>query len=175
MFWIFMLDEFSVFTKNYTFSLIIKRKWRDIFTFIKFWHKLYRIFWTIRHTPHPQIWEENAGASYSPNVAHLALWVGGGRWWSRVFFFSYFPPLKPRYFFWSSVSYSLKNTVLLPLSRHPFLLKIWFGSDMINIILSTLKTFNKCELNLLAAERKWTSGVQLPLFQRKRNSYWQYS
>ena len=30
----------------------------------------------------PQIWEENGGASYSPNVAYLA----GGRWqWSGVF------------------------------------------------------------------------------------------
>ena len=27
------------------------------------------------------------------------------------FFFSYFPPLKPRYVLWSGVPYSLKNTV----------------------------------------------------------------
>ena len=29
----------------------------------------------------------------------------------RVFFFPYFPPLKPRYVIWSGVSYSPKNTV----------------------------------------------------------------
>ena len=34
------------------------------------------------HFP-PQIWEENGGASYSPNVAYLAHW-GGGRRWSGV-------------------------------------------------------------------------------------------
>ena len=34
--------------------------------------------------------------------------VSGG-----VGFFSYFPPLKPRYVLWSGTSYSLKNTVLV--------------------------------------------------------------
>ena len=28
------------------------------------------------HFPHPQIWEENRGASYSPNVAYLTRWGG---------------------------------------------------------------------------------------------------
>ena len=28
--------------------------------------------------PPPQIWEENGGASYSPNVAYLACWEGAG-------------------------------------------------------------------------------------------------
>ena len=32
------------------------------------------IFLTIRCTPPPQIWEENKGAFYSPNVAYLACW-----------------------------------------------------------------------------------------------------
>ena len=32
----------------------------------------YRIFWTIRHTFPPKIWEEYGGVSYSPNVAYLA-------------------------------------------------------------------------------------------------------
>ena len=54
----------------------------------------------------PQIWEENGGKSYSPNVAYLAR---GVRWWSG--FFSYFPPLKPRYVLWSGASYSPKNMV----------------------------------------------------------------
>ena len=31
----------------------------------------YCIFQTTRH---PQIWEENEGVSYSPNVAYLVLW-----------------------------------------------------------------------------------------------------
>ena len=31
------------------------------------------------HLPPPQIWEKNGGASYSPNVAYMARWVGGGR------------------------------------------------------------------------------------------------
>ena len=43
-------------------------------------------FWTIRCIP-PQIWEENGGVSYSPNVAYLAHWEWvGGRWWSGFFF-----------------------------------------------------------------------------------------
>ena len=51
----------------------------------------------------------NGGASYSPNVAYLARWGEGVvvEW----FFFSYFPPLKPRCVSWSGASYSLKNTV----------------------------------------------------------------
>ena len=58
------------------------------------------------HFP-PQIWEENGGASYSPNVVYLAHWGLGGWGWSEVFF-SYFPPLKPRYCLWSGASYSPK-------------------------------------------------------------------
>ena len=42
----------------------------------------YHIFRTIRHTFFPQIWEENEGASYSPNVAYLAR--SGGQQWSGV-------------------------------------------------------------------------------------------
>ena len=62
---------------------------------------------------HPPIWEENGGTSYSLNVAYLAHWGGGvGRAVAvEQGFFSYFPPLKPRCVLWSSVSYSLKNTV----------------------------------------------------------------
>ena len=62
------------------------------------------------------------GASYSPNVVYLANWgTGGGGAGSQETevgphfllqnFFSYFPPLKPRYISWSGASYSLKNTV----------------------------------------------------------------
>ena len=36
------------------------------------------------HFPHPQIWEENGGVSYSPNVAYLAHRGLGGRQWSGV-------------------------------------------------------------------------------------------
>ena len=32
---------------------------------------MYHIFWTIRLTFPPQIWEEYGGASYSPNVAYI--------------------------------------------------------------------------------------------------------
>ena len=59
----------------------------------------------------PQIWEENEGASYSPNVAYLAHWRGQGGGGAGVFF-SYFPPLKPGCVLWSGVSYSRKNTVV---------------------------------------------------------------
>ena len=69
----------------------------------------YCIFQTIRCTP--QIWEENGGASYSPNVAYLAHWDGRGAALERGYF-SYFLPLKPRCVLWSGVLYSLKNTVL---------------------------------------------------------------
>ena len=64
------------------------------------------------HTP--QIWEENGGASYRLNVAYLARcggWGEGAAVECFGFFFSYFPPLKPRYIIWSGASYSLKNTV----------------------------------------------------------------
>ena len=72
--------------------------------------RTYQIFQTKMQFP-LQIWEENGGASYSLNVAYLALrgrgmW-GAGQQWSRVFF-SYFPPLKPRCVLRSSASYSLK-------------------------------------------------------------------
>ena len=60
----------------------------------------------------PQIWEENGGASYSPNVAYLALWRGVVVVERGFFFFSYFPPLTPRYILWSGASYSPKNTVI---------------------------------------------------------------
>ena len=72
----------------------------------------YHIFQTIRCTSPHQIWERNGGVSYSPNVAYLACWGGGG-WWSRVFI-PYFPPLKPRYILWSGASYSPKKMVLHP-------------------------------------------------------------
>ena len=39
---------------------------------------MYGIFWTIRHTFPPKIWEENGGASYRLNVAYLA--HRGGQW-----------------------------------------------------------------------------------------------
>ena len=71
----------------------------------------------------PQIWEENGGAFYVPNVAYLTRWERGGSGGAGSqeagarshflpqIFFSYFPPLKPRCVLWSGVSYSLKNTV----------------------------------------------------------------
>ena len=37
------------------------------------------------HLPHPQIWEENGGASYNLNVAYLARWGGRGGWWGGFF------------------------------------------------------------------------------------------
>ena len=47
---------------------------------------VYTIFFgLLRRTFSPQIWEENEGVSYSPNVAYLACWgLGGRRWWSGV-------------------------------------------------------------------------------------------
>ena len=36
--------------------------------------KKYHVFLDYKTHFHPQIWEENGGASYSPNVANLALW-----------------------------------------------------------------------------------------------------
>ena len=71
----------------------------------------YRIFQTIRYTPQPQIWEENEGASYNPNVAYLACWGGGEVAVVQGGVFPYFPPLKPRYVLWSGAPDSLKNTV----------------------------------------------------------------
>ena len=73
------------------------------------------------HFP-PKFGEENGGASYSPNVAYLAHWVGvgggagpqeagAGPHFLLQKFFSYFPPLKPRCILWSGASYSPKNTV----------------------------------------------------------------
>ena len=85
----------------------------------------YCILWTIRHTP--QIWEENGGASYSPNVAYLAHGVGGGG--GVDFFFSYFSPLKPRHVLWSSTSYSPKNTVLFLDLLQQSLIDSGFHSD----------------------------------------------
>ena len=49
--------------------------------------------------------------SYSPHVAYLAPWLGVGRGGGGAGFFSYFPPLKPRYVLWSGASYSPKNMV----------------------------------------------------------------
>ena len=66
------------------------------------------------HSPR-QIWEEKGGASYSPNVAYLARWGGGG---GGVGFFSYFSPLKPRCVLWSGASYSPKNMVSELLKYH---------------------------------------------------------
>ena len=59
-----------------------------------------------------QMWEEKGGASYSPNVAYLACWGGGGGAGVEQGFLPCFPPLNPRYVLWSSVSCSPKNTVL---------------------------------------------------------------
>ena len=67
-------------------------------------------FRTIRCNPPQQIWEENGVASYSPNIAYLACFGGAA---VERGFFSYFPPLKPRYVLWSGASYSPKNTVIL--------------------------------------------------------------
>ena len=69
---------------------------------------------TIRQTfPPPQIWEENGGASYSPNVAYLACYrisvLKDVIKYFTTFFASNF------FFLFSSsktcVSYGLKNTV----------------------------------------------------------------
>ena len=57
----------------------------------------------------PQIWEENGGASYSPNVAYLARYRISAlkdviKYFTTLFaskFFPYFPPLKPRCVLWS--------------------------------------------------------------------------
>ena len=60
------------------------------------------------------MWEENGGESYSPNVAYLAHFgegEEGGSISGAGFFFSYFPPLKPRCILWSGESYSPKNMV----------------------------------------------------------------
>ena len=59
----------------------------------------------------PQNWEENGGASYSPNVAYLARWARGAVV-EQGFFFSYFRLLKPRCVLRSGASYSPKNMVL---------------------------------------------------------------
>ena len=64
------------------------------------WFEEYCVFWTIRCTFFPQIWEVNGGASYSLNVAYLARCVEGGLVVEQGFF-SYFPPLKPRCVIWS--------------------------------------------------------------------------
>ena len=64
--------------------------------------RFHRIFWTIRCNSPPQIWEENGGASYSPNVAYI--YIGEILYYLLLnilphfllqIFFSYFP-LKPR-------------------------------------------------------------------------------
>ena len=87
---------------------------------------IYHIFRSIRCTT-PQIWEENGGASYSPNVAYLvrrsregggsggagSQEAGAGPHFLLQIFFSYFPPLKPRCILWSGASYSQKNIVLV--------------------------------------------------------------
>lgn len=43
-----------------------------------------------------------------------------------------------------------------------------FGSHLINVMLSTQKILNKCELNLSVVGGEGTSEVQLPPFQRKK-------
>ena len=67
-------------------------------------------FGTIRCTPSPQIWEENGGVSCSLNVAYSPGSFGGEAVVEQGFF-SYFPPLKPRYILWSGTLYSPKNMV----------------------------------------------------------------
>ena len=44
--------------------------------YIPLWSTDYRIFWTIRHTFSPQIWEGNGGVSYSPLAG--GWWCDGG-------------------------------------------------------------------------------------------------
>ena len=60
------------------------------------------------HFP-PQIWEENRGASYSPNVAYLVCYRISAlkdvikyftTFFASNFFNFYFPPLKPRCILW---------------------------------------------------------------------------
>ena len=58
---------------------------------IKPWVLILPYFFNYKmHSP-PKTWEENGGASYSPNVAYLAHCDGGGGWQhgsgARVFFF----------------------------------------------------------------------------------------
>ena len=50
----------------------------------------YRIFQTVRLTPRPPIWEENGGASYSPNAAYLTCCWGVGICGGTAGFFSLF-------------------------------------------------------------------------------------
>ena len=74
----------------------------------------YRIFQTVRLTPRPPIWEENGGASYSPNVAYLAGGVEGVLVVER-YLVSYFRPLKPRHVLWSEKCCSIFKLIFLSL------------------------------------------------------------
>ena len=48
-------------------ALQARRGWKEVLYFLNY----------KTHFPSPEIWEENGGVSYSPNVAYLACWVGG--------------------------------------------------------------------------------------------------
>ena len=76
-------------------------------------HRSPTVFFGLQDAP-PEIWEENGGASYNPNVGYLACHrgPGGGGGGAGFFCFFLFSPPKPRYVLWSGVSYSLKNMVL---------------------------------------------------------------
>ena len=73
-------------------------------------------FWDYKthfHRP-PKFGRKMGGASYSPNVAYLALCGGGGGGGVRFFpLFSSSKTLKPRYVLRSSESYSPKSTVYM--------------------------------------------------------------
>ena len=64
-----------------------------------------------------QFWEENEGASYSPNVAYLARYRISAfkdviKYFTEFFaskFSPYFPPLKPRFVLWSKNMVRLRN------------------------------------------------------------------
>ena len=64
----------------------------------------------------PRFGRKMEGASYSPNAVYQVPWGEGGSGGTGVF--SYFPPLKPRYIWWSGASYSPKNMVCKQ--------KVWF-------------------------------------------------
>ena len=76
------------------------------------WRNFLKSPYFLDYKTHPPNWEENGGASYSPNVVYLAhQWGAGGGSGELFFFFYYFPPLKPRYVSWSGASYSPQNMV----------------------------------------------------------------
>ena len=79
----FLARHFFFFFLYYIYFISLNFK-LEIPVFFIFDQLIYCIFQTIRCTPHPQIWKERGGASYSLNVAYLAH-LGGWRWWSGVF------------------------------------------------------------------------------------------